>query len=129
MKNKITKMIKNSFEKIILNSKRKPNLFGTDRGKKFYKIIFQNLLNNSNTKRYSKNTSLGAVFAERFNHTIRNLLKGPVSEKGNGTWIVILPKITKQNTNRVHSSTKLTPIQASFKNNEGFAYNSLLDKR
>ena len=31
--------------------------------------------------------------------------------------------------NRVHSSTKLTPIQASLKKNEGYVYNNLLDKR
>ena len=31
--------------------------------------------------------------------------------------------------NRIHSSTKLTPIQASLKKNEGHVYQSLLDKR
>ena len=31
--------------------------------------------------------------------------------------------------NRVYTSTKLTPIQASLKKNEGFAYKNLLDKR
>ena len=29
----------------------------------------------------------------------------------------------------MHSSTKLTPIQASLKKNEGYVYNILLDKR
>ena len=41
----------------------------------------------------------------------------------------MLPKITKQYNNRIHSSTKLTPIQASLKTNEGFVYKNLLDKR
>ena len=41
----------------------------------------------------------------------------------------MLPTITRQNNNRIHSSTKLTPIQASLKNNEGYVYNNLLDKR
>ena len=35
----------------------------------------------------------------------------------------------KQYNNRVSTSTKLTPIQASLKKNEGFVYNNLLDKR
>ena len=35
----------------------------------------------------------------------------------------------KQKNNRLHSSTKLTPIQASLKKNEGFVYKNLLDKR
>ena len=41
----------------------------------------------------------------------------------------VLPTITKQYNIRIHSSTKLTPIQASLKKNEGFVYNNLLDKR
>ena len=60
---------------------------------------------------------------------MRDLLKRVVFEKGDNIWIDILPKVTKQYNNRVHSSTKLTPIQASLKQNEGFVYNKILDKR
>ena len=112
----------------MITSKRKPNFIETDRGKEFYNSIFENFLNNNNIKHYSRNT-LGAVFAERFNLTIRNLLKRPVFEKGEGNWINILPTKTKQYKNRIHSSTKLTPIEASFKKNEGFVDQNLLDKR
>ena len=48
---------------------------------------------------------------------------------GDGNWIDILSTITKQYKNRLHSSTKLTPIQASLKKNAGFVYNNSLDKR
>ena len=37
--------------------------------------------------------------------------------------------ITKQYNNRIHSSIKLTPKQASLKKNEGYVYKNLLDKR
>ena len=63
------------------------------------------------------------------NRTIRDLLKRPVFEKGDGNWIDVLQTITKQYNNRVHSSTKLSPIQASLKKNEGFVYKNILDKR
>ena len=43
--------------------------------------------------------------------------------------LILLPTITKQYNNKVHSSTKLTPIQASLKKNEGYVYKILLDKR
>ena len=129
LKNKNAQTIKNSFENILINSKRKPDLIETDRGKEFYNNIFQDFLNKNNIKLYSRNTSLGAVFAERFNRTIRDLLKKIVFEKGDGNWIDILPTITKQYNNKVHSSTKLTPIQASLKKNEGYVYKNLLDKR
>ena len=129
LKNKNAQTIKDSFENILISSKRKPNLIESDRGKEFYNNIFQDFLNKNDIKLYSRNSSLGAVFAERFNRTIRDLLKRPVFEKGDGKWIDILPTITKQYNNRVHSSTKLTPIQASLKKNEGYVYKNLIDKR
>ena len=113
----------------MISSKRKPNLIESDRGKEFYNNIFQDLLNKNNIKLYSRNSSFGAVFAERFNRTIRDLLKKIVFEQGDAKWIDILPTITKQYNNRVHSLTKLSPNDASLKKNERFAYRNLLDKR
>ena len=129
LKNKNALTIKESFENILTNSKRKPNLIESDRGKEFYNNIFQDFLNKNDIKLFSRNSSFGSVFAERFNRTIRDLLKKPVFEKGDGNWIDVLPTITKQYNDRIHSSTKLTPIQASFKKNEGYVYKNLLDKR
>ena len=129
LKNKNAQTIKDSFENILINSKRKPGLIETDRGKEFYNNIFQDFLNENNIKHYSRNSSYGAVFAERFNRTIRDLLKKIVFEQGDGNWIDILQTITKQYNNRIHSSTRLTPIQASLKKNEGYVYRNLLDKR
>ena len=129
LKNKNAQTIKISFENILIDSKRKPNLIESDCGKQFYNNIFQDFLNKNDIKLHSRNTLLGAVFAERFNRTIRNLLKKPVFEKGDSNWIDILPKITKQDNNKVHSSTKLSAIQASLQKNEGYVYKNLLDKR
>ena len=108
-----------SFENIPITSKRKPNLIESDRGKEFFNNIIQNFLNKNNIKIFSRNSSYGAVSAERFNKNIKNLSKKLVFEKSDGNWIGILSTITKQYNNRVHSSTKLTPIQASLKKNEG----------
>ena len=129
LKNKKALTIKDSFEITLINSNRKPDLVESDRGKEFYNNIFQDFLNKNDIKLYSRNSSYGAVFAERFNRTIRDLLKKPVFEKGDGNWIDILPTITKQYNNRIHSSTKLSPIQASLKKNEGYVNKNLLDKR
>ena len=112
----------------MISSKRKRNLIETDQGKEFYNNIFQSFLNNNNIEHYSRNTYLGAVSAERFNRTFRDLLKRPVFEKGESNWIDVLPTI-KQYNERIHSSTKLTPIPASLKKNEGYVYKNLLDKR
>ena len=70
LKNKNAQTIKNSFENILISSKRSPNLIESDRGKEFYNNIFQDFLNKNDIKLYSRNSSYGAVFAERFNRTI-----------------------------------------------------------
>ena len=129
LKNKNAQTIKDSFENILINSKRKPNLIESDRGKEFYNIIFQDFQNKNYIKLYSRNSSYGAVFAERFNRTIRDLLKKIVFEQSDGKWIDLLPTITKQYNNRIHSLTKLSPKDASLKKNEGYVYKNLIDKR
>ena len=120
IKNKNAQTIKDSFENFIEKSKRSPNLLEGDRDRGFYNSIFQDFLNKNNIKLYSRNSSYGAVFAKRFNRTIRDLLKKVVFEQGDAKRIVILPTKTKQCNNRIHSSTKLKPIQSSLKRNEEF---------
>ena len=95
LKNKNAQTMKDSFENILISSKRRPNLIETDRGKKFYNKIFQDFLNKNNIKIYSRNSSYGAVFAERFNRTIRDLLKKIVFERGDANWMDVLPTKTK----------------------------------
>ena len=126
---KNAQVIEDSFENILISSKRSPNSIESDRGEEFFNNFFQDFLKKNNIKLYSRNSSYGAVFAERFNRTIRDLLRRPVFEKVDGNWVDELHTITKQYNNRKHSSTKLTPIQASIKKNEGYVYKNLLDKR
>ena len=108
LKNKIAQTIKDSFENILLSSKSRPNLIETDRGKEFCNNIIQDFLDKNNIKLYSRKSSYGAVFAESFNRTIGDLLNKTVFEKGDGRWTDILPTITKQYNNRIHTSTKLS---------------------
>ena len=70
LKNKNAQTIKDSFENILISSNRKPNLIETDRAKNFYNNIFQDFLKKDKIKLYSRKSSYGAVFAERFNRTI-----------------------------------------------------------
>ena len=129
LKNKYAQSITDAFSQIIKTSKRKPNLLETDDGKEYVNKIFNEFLINHNVKRYSRNTTQGAVFAERFNRTIRNLLKKPVFEKGNADWLSELPSVIKQYNNTTHSSIKMTTLQASKKLNERKVYSNLRDDR
>ena len=67
--------IQDTLEKILESRKRKPKLFESDRGQEFCNNLFQNILDNINKKHSSRNTSLGAVFAEKINVSIRDLPK------------------------------------------------------
>ena len=87
LKNKNAQTIKDSFENILITSKRKPNLLEGDRDRGFYNNIFPDFLNKDNIKLYSRTSSYGAVFAERFNRTITDLLKKIVFEQGDANWI------------------------------------------
>ena len=129
LKEKSSQTISNFFEKVLIPSQRKPNLNETDRGTWFSNRIFTDLLNKSNIQRYSGYTSSGAVFAKTFDRTIRDLLNKPVFERGDANWVDVSPTKTNQIIVRSHSSTELTPFQASLKNTERFVYQNLVDKR
>ena len=128
VKNENAITIKDSSGNIIIGSK-KPNLIETHRCKDFYNSIFQKFSINNNIKPYSTKISSGDVFAERFNRTTRDLLERPVFERGDANWIDVLPLIIEQHINQVHSSSKVSQIQASLKNNERYVYKKMLDKR
>ena len=129
LKNKYAQSITDAFSEIMKSSNRKPNVLETDDGKEYVNKIFNEFLNNNNIKRYSRYTDKGAVFAERFNRTIRNLLKKPVFLAGNADWLSELPSVVKKYNNTIHHSTKMKPIDASKKSNQKLVYNNLKDDR
>ena len=100
-----------------------------DDGKEYVNKIFNEFLDYNNIKRYSRYIDKGAVFAERFIRTVRSLLKKPVFAKGKADWISELPSVIKKYNNTIHSSTKMTPIQAIKKVKEKEVFSNLRDDR
>ena len=96
----------------IKTSKPKPNLFETDDGEENVNKSLNEFLNNNSFERYSPYTDKGAVYAERFSKTVRDLLKKPVFQRGNSDRLSELSSVIKIYNNTIHSSTKMTPIQA-----------------
>ena len=129
LKNKNSQTITNDFSNILNKSKRKPLKIESYRGTEFYNSIFLNYLKIKNKQHYSRFIDTGPSLAERVIRTVRNLLKKPVFLAGNADWISELPFVIKKYNNTNHSSTKMTPIQASKKSNEKVVYNNLKDKR
>ena len=129
LKNKFAQSITDAFSQIFKTSTRIPNLLETDDSKEYPNKIFNKRLSKNNIKRYSRYTDKGAVFAERFNRTIRNLLKKPVFEKGKADWLSELPSVIKKYNNTIHHSTKMKPIDVSKKSNEKKVSSNLQDRR
>ena len=129
LKNKYSQTITNEFSNILKTSKRNPFKLESDCGSEFYNSIFQNFLKSKNIHHYSRCTVKGPSIAERVLRTVRNLLKKPVFLAGNADWLSELPFFTKKYINTIHSSTKMTPIQASKKSNEKLVCSNLQDRR
>ena len=129
LKNKYAQSITDAFSQIVISSKRQPNLLETDDGKDYVDKNFNEFLNKHNSKNYSKNIALGAVFAERFNRTIRICLKKPVFAKGNAHWLSELPSVNKKYNYSFHHNTKMTLIRAGKKLNENLVFDNLKDHR
>ena len=127
IKNKNSQTIKDKFSHIL--DKRKPKNLESDRGKEFYNSTFQNFLKLNNINHYSRYTDKGPSIVERFNRTIRDMVKKPIFLKGNASWIDEIDSVINKYNNKIHSTIKLTPIQASLKENEEYVYQNLIDKR
>ena len=95
LKNKQGKTISDAFKDIILKSKRKPDRVWSDRGKEFYNKTFLDYLKQNQIEIYSTHSDLKAVFIERFNRTLMDLIKEPMYIEGKANWINHL-----QNSNR-----------------------------
>ena len=75
LKNKNAQTVKDSVKFILINAKRSLNLIQRDDGEEIVSKNFTALSYENYFKRYSHNTSLEFVFAEKFNHTIGDIFK------------------------------------------------------
>ena len=61
--------------KVLLKKQKKPDKIWSDRGKVFYNKTFLDFLKQNEFQIYSTNSDLKAVFVERFNRTLLDLIK------------------------------------------------------
>ena len=92
IKNKKGSTITDAFKNTILKSKRKPDKIWSDRGKEFYNKTFLDYLKQNQIEIYSTYSDLKAVFIERFNRTLIDLIKEPMYIEGKANWINHLKK-------------------------------------
>ena len=113
LKDKSGKSTTTAFKSPIEKAKRKPDKIWSDRGKEFYNKTFLHYLKEQNIQIFSTNSDLKAVFVERFNRTLLDLIKEPLYIEGKGSWLNHLDAALQKYNNRVHTTTKMTPFEAN----------------
>ena len=135
LKDKSGKSTTTALKSLIEKAKRKPAKIWSDRGKEFYSKTFLDFLKQNEIQIYSTNSDLKAVFVERFNRTLLNLIKKPMYIEGEACWLNHLDTAMEKYNNRVHGTTKMTPFEMSTNqklipnNTEGALRNNFKNKQ
>ena len=135
LKDKSGKSTTTAFKSLIEKAIRKPDKIWSDRGKEFYNKTLLDFLKEQNIHIYSTNSDLKAVFVERFNRTLLDLIKEPMYIEGKACWLNHLDTAMEKYNNRVHGTTKMTPFEMSTNNQlipnntEGALRNNFINKQ
>ena len=124
LKNKQEDTVTEAFQSIFKDG-RKPEYLWTDKGTEFYNKHKKDLLGKNKITLYSTENEEKSLVVERWNRTIKNKMWKQFTVQGNTQYLDMLPIILKQYNNAKHSSIKMTPTEASKKNNEGLVYFNL----
>ena len=78
--------IANAFQKILNNSKRKPNKIWVDQGSEFYNNVFKKWLKDNNIEMYSTYNEGKSVVAERFIRTLKDKIYKHMTAISKNVW-------------------------------------------
>ena len=111
LKNKKGETVANALKTIF--KKRKPQKLWTDKGREFYNKDVKELIELYSTENEEKSS-----IVERWIRTIKEKMWKYFTDNNTYNYMDVLPELVEDYNNTVHSSTKLTPIEASKKKNE-----------
>ena len=111
--------------KNILKTGRKPQNLWTDNGVEFYNKNFKKLLEEEGINLFSTLNEEKSSVVERWNRTIKNRLWKYFMASNSTVYIDQLPVIVDKYNKSKHRSIKLTPEEASRKENEDKVYLNL----
>jgi uncharacterized membrane protein YfhO len=113
LRDKTGQTVKDAFEKIFKSSNRKPKKLWCDLGKEFYNKTMKSFLNEHNIELYSTYNEGKSVYAERLNRTLKQIMWKKFTTQGNQKWVKILNSVLEYYNNKIHSSIKMSPNEAS----------------
>ena len=99
---------------------RKPDKLWVDKGKEFYNRDVQSMIDLYSTENEEKSSVV-----ERWNRTMKEKMFKYFSANSTRKYIDVLDEMVKNYNATIHSSTKMTPIEASKKNKENRVWHNL----
>ena len=102
--------IVNTFDKIMKQSKRKPNKIWVDQGNEFYNNNFKKWLSDNDIIMYSTFNEGKSVVVERFIRTLKNKLYKHMTGSGKNVYFDVLDDAVNKYNNTKHSTIKIKPI-------------------
>ena len=109
LSNKKGQTVANAFKRIMNESGRNLKKMWVDKGTEFYNQYVKALP----FEIYSTLNDGKAVVVERFNHTLKQMMSKKFTSQGHKKWLKLLPEIIDKYNNKVHSTIKTTPMNAS----------------
>ena len=103
---------------------RKPEKLWTDKGKEFYNKDVKDLIELYSTENEEKSS-----IVERWIRTMKEKMWKYFTDNNTYTYMGILPNLVEDYNNTVHSSIKMTPVEASKKKNELTVWRNLYPDR
>ena len=128
LKNKEGKTVVEAF-KTIFKEGRIPKKLWTDKGGEFYNGNMDNLRKLYDIELYSTENEEKSSIVERWIRTMKEKMFKYFTENNTYRYIEALPELVEDYNNTIHSSTKLTPIEASKKKNELTVWRNLYPDR
>ena len=122
LKDKKGETVANALKTIF--KERRPGKLWTDKGREFYNKDVKGLVELYSTENEEKSS-----IVERWIRTMKEKMWKYFTDNNTYTYINILPDLVEDYNNTVHSSTKLTPVEASKKKNELIVWRNLYPDR
>ncbi|GFX55753.1 putative uncharacterized transposon-derived protein F54H12.3 [Trichonephila clavipes] len=128
IKDKSSNEVTQAFKKVF--KERIPEKIQTDKGLEFVGQTTQKLFRENNIQWFTtENVEIKAAMVERFNLTLGNKIKLYLSENNTEKYIDVLDKLVQNYNNSKHNSIKMTPVEASLKENSDKVYRNLYKEK
>ena len=125
LRDKKTETVSKAFDDIFKSSKRLPKMIWTDKGSEYISKHFKEFLKSAGIQLYHIENEEKSSVVERWNKTMKNRTWKMFTTNNNTVYWDKIDKLVDDYNNTRHSSVKMTPVNASKKENEEKVFTNL----